>query len=41
MVDNCDVVFALYDKRATKSGTGMTVRYAEKQKKDVVNFYEC
>ncbi len=39
MVDNCDMVIALYDIKNTSSGTGATVRYAEKLKKEVYNIW--
>ena len=40
MVDNSDIVLSLLHPDATKSGTAATVRYAEKQGKLVLPFWE-
>lgn len=39
MVDNSDAVLTIYDEREKKSGTGMTVRYAEKQSRPIENVW--
>lgn len=39
LVDNCDILIALYSG-IDKSGTGATVKYAEKQGKTVINVWD-
>jgi uncharacterized phage-like protein YoqJ len=39
MVDDADMLFALYNTLIFKSGTGMTVRYAESKNKPIHNFW--
>lgn len=40
MVDNADMIIALRDSKPEKSGTGITVDYAQKQGKTVVNLWD-
>ena len=39
MVDDCNLVFALYNKKIQGGGTFYTVNYAKKQKRKVVNYW--
>lgn len=40
MVDNCDIVIALFDENKPNSGTGRCIAYAKKHRKQIVNYWE-